>query len=160
LSDPGITLIELFAYLIEAVIYQINRVPERSLERFAGLVGVGRGPGEPIAQTLSRALATINQPYRALTEEDFDALALRVGGVARVKAVVQDLAVPSVPSNAIAGESGFFPADQLLKIVIVPSASSLSATQLQALCDQVFVFLGPRRLVTTKIKVVPPEYTS
>ena len=36
-SDPGITLLELFAFLMEAVIYQLNRIPERSLEHFAAL---------------------------------------------------------------------------------------------------------------------------
>jgi hypothetical protein len=75
-SDPGITLTELFAFLAEAAIYQINRVPERSFERFAGLVGVTRAPGEPIAQTLARALAAIQQRYRAITAEDFETLAI------------------------------------------------------------------------------------
>jgi hypothetical protein len=75
-SDPGITLIELFAFLIEAAIYQINRVPDRSLVRFANLVGVQRRPGEPIAQTLGRALAALRQQYRAVTESEFEALAI------------------------------------------------------------------------------------
>jgi hypothetical protein len=151
-SDPGITLIELFAYLIEAAIYQINRVPERSLERFAGLVGVTRRPSEPIAQTLGRALASIQQHYRAVTEDDFEALAREVAGVARSKAVVQNLPAPSAAGR-------FFPGDQLVRVVIVPSDANSTAAQLQALCDQVFVFFGARRLITTKIRVVPPEYT-
>ena len=41
-SDPGITLLELFAFFAEAAIYQTNRVPERSLQRFAALVGIVR----------------------------------------------------------------------------------------------------------------------
>ena len=41
-SDPGIAFLELFAFLIENAIYQINRVPDRSLEHFASLLGVAR----------------------------------------------------------------------------------------------------------------------
>src|SRR5437016_4746829 len=48
MSDPGITLLELFAFFLEAAIYQINRIPERSLEHFAALVGVTRARGEAI----------------------------------------------------------------------------------------------------------------
>ena len=29
-SDPGVTLIETFAYLVDQVLYRLNRVPERS----------------------------------------------------------------------------------------------------------------------------------
>ena len=73
-SDPGITLLELFASLIEAAIYQINRVPERSLEHFAALVGVARKPDEPIAETLRQALEALERQDRAITVEDFERL--------------------------------------------------------------------------------------
>lgn len=76
-SDPGITLLELFAFLIEAAVYQINRVPERSLERFARLVGVTRVPGEAIEQALRRALEALAAMYRAITEEEFERLAIQ-----------------------------------------------------------------------------------
>ena len=38
-SDPGITLIELFAWMTEMTLYQLNRVPEAMHERFLDLVG-------------------------------------------------------------------------------------------------------------------------
>ena len=150
-SDPGITLTELFAFLAEAAIYQINRVPERSFERFAGLVGIVRAPGEPIAQTLARALAAIQQRYRAITAEDFETLAIASapGAIARARAVV----VAGAP------EPGVFPVDQLVKLIIVPVDASLTPTALGGLCDQVFASLAPRRLITTRINVVPPDRT-
>jgi hypothetical protein len=151
-SDPGITLIELFAFLIEATLYQINRVPERTLERFAALVGIGRGPAEPIAQTLSRALAALQQRYRAVTMQDFEALALQVAfpAIARAKAVA------TAPSDGSA--AGGYTADQLVKVVIVPNVA-MTAVDVQKLCDQVFADLAPRRLITTRISVVPPDRT-
>jgi hypothetical protein len=40
--DPGITFIELFAWLVEMQIYQVNRVSDRHREAFARLAGVRR----------------------------------------------------------------------------------------------------------------------
>ncbi|MGO9973771.1 MAG: hypothetical protein ACLP01_13390, partial [Solirubrobacteraceae bacterium] len=47
LSDPGITLIELFAWLTEILSYRINRIPPRLYLAMLGLVGMA--PGEPQA---------------------------------------------------------------------------------------------------------------
>jgi hypothetical protein len=74
-SDPGITLLELFAFLTEAAIYQLDRVPERSLDHFAALVGVKRTPGESTDAMLHRALTLLSFSYRAVTETEFEILA-------------------------------------------------------------------------------------
>ena len=39
-SDPGVTLIETFAYMVDQVLYRLNRVPERSYVTFLELMGV------------------------------------------------------------------------------------------------------------------------
>jgi predicted phage baseplate assembly protein len=39
-SDPGVTLIELFAWMTDQVIYRLNRVPERNYVAFLDLLGV------------------------------------------------------------------------------------------------------------------------
>jgi hypothetical protein len=46
-SDPGITLIELFAFLTESVIYRADQIPERNRRRFLQLLGLGLQPGTP-----------------------------------------------------------------------------------------------------------------
>src|ERR1700716_3222848 len=38
--DPGVTLIELFAWMTEQVIYRLNRVPDRNYVKFLELLGV------------------------------------------------------------------------------------------------------------------------
>ena len=43
-SDPGVTLIELFAWLTETLIYRLNQVPEKSLISFLELMGVQLQP--------------------------------------------------------------------------------------------------------------------
>ena len=39
-SDPGVTLVELFAWMTEQLIYRLNRVPERQYVTFLDLLGV------------------------------------------------------------------------------------------------------------------------
>jgi predicted phage baseplate assembly protein len=46
-TDPGITLMELFAWLGEMIIYRLNRVPEKNYQAFLELVGVD--PRLPVA---------------------------------------------------------------------------------------------------------------
>jgi predicted phage baseplate assembly protein len=39
-SDPGVTLIELFAWMTDQVVYRLNRVPDRNYIKFLDLIGV------------------------------------------------------------------------------------------------------------------------
>ena len=44
LSDPGITLIELFAWMTEMIVYRLNQVPDKNYIRFLNLLGLQRQP--------------------------------------------------------------------------------------------------------------------
>jgi len=44
LSDPGITLIELFAWMMDMLLYRLNRVPDKNLVTFLNLIGVKLRP--------------------------------------------------------------------------------------------------------------------
>ncbi|MFD4669925.1 baseplate J/gp47 family protein [Lentzea sp. NPDC058450] len=50
-SDPGMTLVELFAYLVEQLIYRLNQVPAKSQVAFLNLLGVTCAAAVP-ARTL------------------------------------------------------------------------------------------------------------
>ncbi|MFG3344213.1 putative baseplate assembly protein [Streptomyces sp. NPDC048018] len=39
-SDPGVTLIETFAYLVDQVLYRLNRVPDKNYHAFLDLLGI------------------------------------------------------------------------------------------------------------------------
>jgi predicted phage baseplate assembly protein len=43
-SDPGVTLIELFAWMTDQVVYRLNRVPDRNYVKFLELIGVSLYP--------------------------------------------------------------------------------------------------------------------
>ncbi|WP_018680469.1 putative baseplate assembly protein [Actinokineospora enzanensis] len=48
-SDPGVTLIETFAFMVDQLLYRVNRMPERAYLRFLELIGVSLFP--PAAAT-------------------------------------------------------------------------------------------------------------
>lgn len=137
-SDPGITLLELFAFLTDAAIYQINRIPERSMEAFVKLVGQARqvdptGKPEAIEDTLYRAVVGIRERYRAVTAGDFEAV---------VKEIAPDPARVHVSVSA----------DGVVQVTVAPA---LSADQPQS----VFARLRERGPITTRVWVVEPEFT-
>src|SRR3954451_16261135 len=43
-SDPGVTLIELFAWMTDQLLYRVNRIPDRNYVKFLELIGVRRSP--------------------------------------------------------------------------------------------------------------------
>src|SRR5882757_6664177 len=64
-SDPGVTLVELFAFLTENLLYRSNQIPERNRRKFLTLLGV---PLQPASS--ARGLVTfINErgPLQTLT---------------------------------------------------------------------------------------------
>src|SRR5207302_9436587 len=46
-SDPGVTLIELFAFLTESLLYRCNQIPERNHRKFLSLLGIPLQPATP-----------------------------------------------------------------------------------------------------------------
>jgi Baseplate J-like protein len=149
-SDPGITLLELFAFLVESAIYQANRVPERSLRRFADLVDAASGPSAPIATRLREARAALERRDRAVTASEFEALARAASSIiARSKALVDVIDPLTV-----------FSTEQFIRVAIVPNEPTDPGPRpTDALRETVFNFLRARRLITARLQVVSPVYT-
>jgi predicted phage baseplate assembly protein len=62
-SDPGVTLVQLFAWLTEMLIYRLGRVPELNYLKFLQLVGVELNPAEPASAEITfPVLANFAQP--------------------------------------------------------------------------------------------------
>jgi hypothetical protein len=149
-SDPGITLLELFAFLTEAACYQIDRVPERTLENFAGLVNVQRAAGESIDSLLGRAADALESRPRAITGAELEGFASGVAGIARSKVVV-----------ALSADEFVFPADEIVQLVVVPNVpTSPAPVPTVAQKQAVFQAVVARCPITTRLRVLPPSYTS
>ena len=66
LSDPGITLIELFAWMTEQLVYRLNRVPEKNYVKFLEMLGVHLQPASSARAELTFYLSV---PF-PITSED------------------------------------------------------------------------------------------
>lgn len=60
--DPGITLVELFAWLAEMDIYQLNRVTDAIKLKFLALVGITPEPPKPATVALTEKLQGLTTP--------------------------------------------------------------------------------------------------
>jgi predicted phage baseplate assembly protein len=57
-SDPGVTLIELFAYMTEMMLFRLNQVPERNYIKFLELIGLSLEMPQPAETDLRLMLST------------------------------------------------------------------------------------------------------
>jgi uncharacterized phage protein gp47/JayE len=57
-SDPGITLVQLFAWMSEVILFRLNRVPERNYIKFLQLIGVEQKPAYPARAELTFKLVS------------------------------------------------------------------------------------------------------
>ena len=64
-SDPGIALLEAFAYLTEILLYRVNRIPEKATIEFLKLMGVSLYPPSAAGAVLTFSL---NAPRTTATE--------------------------------------------------------------------------------------------
>jgi hypothetical protein len=166
-SDPGITLIELFAWLTEMLIYRINRLPEANTLAFLRLLN---GPewkegedGKDLQEDIRTTVLDLRRRHRAVTTEDYEALAREASpGVARARCVpLRDLS-GTTEARRLALREGY------VSLVIVPNpevkgsldpASSPGAPLPAAdLLSEVSASLEPRRLIAVRQIVVPPIY--
>lgn len=58
-SDLGITLVELFAWIVEGMIYRFNKVPDKNFVEFLNLLGITRDPASPATVNLVFQMAPI-----------------------------------------------------------------------------------------------------
>src|ERR671932_2510484 len=64
-SDPGVTLVELFAFMTENLLYRANQIPERNRRKFLTLLGV---PLRPAASARGLvAIANERGPLQTIT---------------------------------------------------------------------------------------------
>src|SRR5688572_7721248 len=52
-SDPGVALVELFAWMTEMTLYRLNQVPDRLYAKFLDLVGIELFPPSPATTDLT-----------------------------------------------------------------------------------------------------------
>ena len=82
-SDPGITLVELLAYVTEILLYRLNRITREHRVKYLQLLqGAAAGhlqhladpdtPVEELDQALRQAVRDLRKPERLVTAEDYE----------------------------------------------------------------------------------------
>jgi len=100
-SDPGVTLIELFAWMTELLLYRVNQVPRRNYLKFLELIGVHLEPPRPARAEVTFRL-TAPQPATVLIPRGTEVATQRtVNEEAIVFATERDLEI-TVPVMAYA----------------------------------------------------------
>lgn len=158
-SDPGITLIELFAYLSEMLLYRQNRVTDDNIVSFLKLLNgptwtrSGTTP-DSLAKDIEQTILTLRKRERAVSCQDFEELALRAGLEANppLQRVAQ---VRCVPRRNLFIDSYTERAGHI-SVIIVPKEKYKS--ELHSVLDTVRNYLKSRRLLTTYLHVVEPQY--
>jgi len=76
-SDPGITLVELFAYLTEMLLYRLDRITSENQIRFLKLLnGPDWKAGEDLNEAIRTTVLSVRERNRAVTAADFERLAI------------------------------------------------------------------------------------
>lgn len=159
-SDPGITLIELFAFLSEMLLYRLNRVTSANVLSFLKLLNgpewkpLGRNPedltAKEVAGEVPKTILQLRKLERAVSCADFEALALEADArVARAKCLPRrnmDLD----PEREKAGH---------VSVIIVPR-SNPEQDPAPELITTVEDHLAPKLLLTTQLHVVGPRFVT
>ncbi len=153
-SDPGITLIELFAWLTEMLIYRVNRVPDKHLITFLKLLnGPDWKPSPDLAEDVRTSVVSLRQRHRAVTSEDYETLAQKASpDVARARCVPRRYLDAGTEVDRVAPRPGH------VSVIIVPRSTDPTPQPSDQLRQIVWNYLDPRRVLTTRHHVVGPVY--
>lgn len=184
-SDPGITLVELLAWLTEMLMYQVDQVPAANTEKFLKLLNGpdwSRPPGLSLDDAIRLTMLGLRERYRAVTAADYEWLALHAWPQSTQAGPLDDAAtlarVQCVPGRNLAAadrDARQAEAPAHLSLVVVPAsgpppapgpapapaaAQDKTGDPYQPLYDALWQFFDERRLLTTRHHVVGPGYVT
>jgi hypothetical protein len=166
-SDPGITLIELFAWLIESQLYRTNKITDASKINFLKLLGIDSG-NESIDKAIIAAQRDFRSITRAVTSTDYEQL---VSGM-WVSGMLQKTGLTHNPVARVKALPGFHPTQPnpvpgIVSLIIVPTELKPNTELLRS----IYLYLDRGddpttenpdsmgyRLLTTELFVMGPEY--
>jgi hypothetical protein len=142
ISDPGITLLEMLAWLVEMQIFTLDQITDYHKRKYLKLLS-GTEPklDENLDDAVKKALLDLKKPYRAVTFGDYEYIALHTEGadLARAKAYL----AMNEKQQAV------------VNVIVVPKVGLTATDELKR---KICLNLDKRRLVTTLIKIADPEY--
>jgi hypothetical protein len=152
-TDPGITLIEMFAYLAEALMYRLDRVTPEQIHAFLNLLDNSPAPKpSDLPTAIRQTILKLRTIDRAVATADFEMLARLCplsGDLARVRCLAGNL------------ENADDIRDEDISIIVLPVKTIKDDLQrIAALETAVRSYLDARRLLATRLHVVQPSFVS
>ena len=139
IHDPGITFIELFAWLSEMQVFFLDQLTEKDQRKYLKLLGSPLQKGADLNQAIFDVKKDLKKSYRAVTLDDYEFLA------------------KETPDVTIARAHAFWNIDRVEVIVGVKSAN---INNLKAASEddklRVCKHLDTGRLLTTLVEVIDP----
>ena len=160
-SDPGITLLELFAYLTEMYLYRVDRSSEASKPQYLDLMlggAAARGASGGVDAAIQHAVADMRRPYRAVSQADYERLALQAvrgedtAGVAGARCLGRRNLEAATDEERRRDSPGH------VSVAIIPEDPWIADQDARSIRDRIRQYLLPRRLLTTRVHVVWPAY--
>src|SRR6266852_654573 len=102
--DPGITFMELFAWIAEMDIYQLNRIPDLHKRKFVQLVGMSPQPPSPAHVVLAFERKNANNKLSLPATTEF--AGADPAGTSTSFRTLHEIAVTAAKVQAIQGQSG------------------------------------------------------
>lgn len=167
-TDPGITLVELLAWLTEMLIYRADQITDASYDTFLRLLNAPDWKRSGDLETAIReTVRGLRERYRAVTAEDYEQLAIEqwnlssdakalaaAGQVQRTHAVLRrNLELSDAAARTIETPGH-------ISLVVVPAAPAdlLRPQPSTELRTQLWAWLDKRRLLGTRHHIVGPDY--
>ncbi|MFN7525985.1 MAG: baseplate J/gp47 family protein [Dolichospermum sp.] len=164
-TDTGIILIELFAWLTEMILYQINQIPDQNYASFVSLLKgeqwtlPNKSAEEKQKQLqieIRKTLLELRNTYRAVTKEDYEKLILEEWknsqDFTKAESIARVNCLPLRNQNQTNAKGH-------ITLVVVKDDDNITSKE-TARYPNLFKFLDQRRLLTTRIHLVAPKYIS
>ncbi|RPI77314.1 MAG: hypothetical protein EHM45_09590 [Desulfobacteraceae bacterium] len=159
-SDPGITLLELFAWLAEMTLFRLNRIPDEHYLQFLQLIGMEPSAEGDLESKIRTGLAALARQTRAITSRDYENLAMEC-----MEELEAGLAGRAVCINNRDLEYSLKDKEKRghVTVMILPNQSGSALYQSNGaptdlLRQKVKAYLNSRRLITTRVHVTAPKY--
>lgn len=163
-TDTGIILIELMAWLTEMTLYRVDRLPD---ENYANFISLLRGeqwnlpndltPPErhlALQAEIQKTLLELRDRYRGVTTDDYEQLVLQDWNQTQDETGLKIARVKCLPQRNLDNKYSKDFAKGHISLVVIPQNNSPENYV------PLWNFLAERKLLTTCIHIVEPEYVS
>jgi hypothetical protein len=167
-SDTGIILIELLAWLTEMTLYRVNQIPDDNYASFISLLKgkewnlpnlSAQEKQKSLQAEIKNTLLELRHQNRAITVEDYERLVLKDWNQLPENNGLKIARVKCLPQRNLSQLDANTFAKGHISLVVVPENNDRIYDR-ENVDPYLFEFLDRRRLLTTCLHIVQPEYIS